>query len=82
MPSTVLVINYRHGKVDKRKALVKNIERIGVVFESKKLYDNQIPPFIVSWFREQSITIDEKSAQMLTDYVGNDISKLIPSWKN
>jgi DNA polymerase-3 subunit delta len=78
MPSTVLVINYRHGKVDKRRALVKNIERIGVVFESKKLYDNQIPPFIVSWFREQSITIDEKSAQMLTDYVGNDISKLIP----
>ncbi len=78
MPSTVLVINYRHGRVDKRKAVVKNIDKVGVVFESRKLYDNQIPPFIISWFREHSITIDEKSAQMLTDYVGNDISKLIP----
>lgn len=78
MASTVLVINYRHGTVDKRKAVVKNIDKIGVVFESKKLYDNQIPPFIVSWFREQAITIDDKAAQMLNDYVGNDISKLIP----
>lgn len=78
MPSTVLVINYRHGRVDKRKAVVKNIDKIGVVFESKKLYDNEIPPFINSWFREKGITIDDKAAQMLTDNVGNDISKLIP----
>lgn len=78
MLSTVLVINYKHGTVDKRKALVKHIEKIGVVFESKKLYENQIPAFITSWFREKEIGIDEKSAQMLTDYLGNDISKLIP----
>jgi DNA polymerase-3 subunit delta len=78
MPSTVLVINYRNGTVDKRRAVVKNIDKIGVVFDSKKLYDNQIPPFIVSWFKEQGVTIDEKSAQMLTDNVGNDISRLIP----
>lgn len=78
MPSTVLVINYKHGTVDRRKAVVKNIDKTGVVFESKKLYDNQIPAFITSWFREKGIGIDEKSAQMLTDFVGNDISKLIP----
>ena len=78
MLSTVLVINYKHGSVDKRKTLVKNIEKIGVVFESKKLYENQIPAFITFWFREKEIGIDEKSAQMLTDYLGNDISKLIP----
>lgn len=78
MPSTVLVINYKHGTLDRRKAVVKNIDKTGVVFESKKLYDNQIPAFITSWFREKGIGIDEKSAQMLTDFVGNDISKLIP----
>lgn len=78
MLSTVLVINYKHGSVDKRKSLVKNIDKIGVVFESKKLYENQIPAFITSWFREKEIGIDEKSAQMLTDNLGNDISKLIP----
>lgn len=78
MPSTVLVINYKHGSIDKRKALVKNIDITGVVFESKKMYDNQIPAFITTYFREKEIGIDEKSARMLADYVGNDISKLIP----
>ena len=78
MPSTILVINYKHGTVDKRKAVVKNILKIGEVFESKKLYENQIPAFIQSWLKEKGIGIDEKSAQMLTDFVGNDISKLIP----
>ncbi len=78
MPSTVLVINYKHGTVDRRKAWVKLTDKAGVVFESKKLYDNQIPPFIITYFREKQIGIDEKSARMLADHVGNDISKLIP----
>ncbi|MDO5522436.1 MAG: DNA polymerase III subunit delta [Bacteroidia bacterium] len=78
MRSTVLVISYKHGTVDKRKAVVKNIEKSGgVVFESKKWYENQIPAFIKGYFSEKNIKIDEKSAQMLTDFVGNDISKLI-----
>jgi DNA polymerase-3 subunit delta len=81
MPSTILVINYKHGTVDGRKAVVKSIGKMGVVFESKKLYDNQIPAFITSYFREKEIGIDDKSAQMLTDFVGNDISKLIPQFE-
>ena len=78
MHSTVLLITYKHGTVDRRKAWVKSIDKVGVLFESKKLYENQIPSFITSWFKERSIGIDAKSAQMLTDHVGNDISKLIP----
>ncbi len=78
MPSTVLVINYKHGTVDRRKAFVKNISEVGVLFESKRLYENQVPPFIIAWFKEKGIAIDLKSAQMLTDHVGNNISQLIP----
>ncbi len=78
MLSTVLVISYKHGTIDRRKAIVKSIEKMGVLFESKKMYENQIPAFITSWFKEREIGIDMKSAQMLTDHVGNDISKLIP----
>jgi DNA polymerase-3 subunit delta len=78
MSSTVLVINYKHGTVDKRKAVVRSILKTGEVFESRKLYENQIPAFIQSWLKDKKIAIDEKSAQMLTDFVGNDISKLIP----
>lgn len=78
MITTILVVNYKHGTVDKRKAVVKKIEKIGVVFESKKLYDYQMPGFIASYLKTKDIEIDMKSAQMLTDFVGNDISKLIP----
>lgn len=78
MPSTVLVLNYKHGTADKRKTWTKSIEKVGVVFESKKLYENQIPAFVTSYFREKEIGIDAKSAQMLTDFVGNDLSKLLP----
>lgn len=46
--STILVISYKHGTIDKRKAVMKKISSIGVIFESKKLYDNQIPGFIIS----------------------------------
>lgn len=78
MPTTILVINYKHSTLDKRKAVVKRIEKVGVVFESKKLYDNQMPGFIVSYLKTLNIGVDMKSAQMLSDFVGNDISKLIP----
>lgn len=78
LKSTVLVINYKHGSFDKRKAVIKNIEKNGgIVFESKKWYENQIPAFIKSYFSDKNLKIDEKSAQMITDFVGNDISKLI-----
>jgi DNA polymerase-3 subunit delta len=78
LKSTVLVISYKHGTVDKRKAVIKHIEKNGgVVFESKKWYENQVPSFIKNYFSERRIRIDEKSAQMITDFVGNDISKLI-----
>ncbi|MDR2058002.1 MAG: DNA polymerase III subunit delta [Dysgonamonadaceae bacterium] len=74
--STVLVINHKNGKLDGRKKLSAEIAKIGIVFESKKIYENQIPAFISSYLQEDQITIEPKAAQLLTDYLGNDLSKL------
>jgi DNA polymerase-3 subunit delta len=74
--STVLVINVKHGKLDGRKKLSGEIAKTGIVFESKKLYENQIPAFITTYLSKRKVKIDLKSAQMLTDYLGNDLSKL------
>lgn len=81
MPSTVLVISYKHKSVDGRKTVLKVIQKNGIVFESKKLYDSQVTTFTKNYFKEKQINIDEKSAQMLTDFVGNDLSKLIQQLK-
>lgn len=74
--STVLVINVKHGKLDGRKKLSGEIDKTGIVFESKKLYESQIPVFITAFLQKRNVKIDSKSAQMLSDYLGNDLSKL------
>ena len=74
--STILVINFKHGKLVGRKKLTEEIDKTGIVFESKKLYENQIPAFITSYLHKRKVKIDLKSAQMLTDSLGNDLSKL------
>lgn len=75
-PSTVLVINYKYKTIDKRKSLYKAIQKIGVVFESKKLYENQVADWIKRTLSSQNYTIVPKAAQMLVEFLGNDLSKI------
>ncbi len=76
LPSTVLVINYKYAKLDGRKKLAGEIASRGILFESKKVYENKIPGFITSYLQEKALTIDAKSSQMLSDYLGTDLSKI------
>ncbi|MDR3245938.1 MAG: DNA polymerase III subunit delta [Prevotellaceae bacterium] len=76
VPSTILVICHKYKKLDGRKSVLAETKKIGVVFESKKKYDSQMPAFIVSFVKKEGLDIDAKSAQMLSDYLGNDISRL------
>lgn len=75
-PTTMLVLCYKYKKLDGRKALSKLIKEKGVVFESKKLYDNQVPDWIKRMLASKGYTITEKSAQMLTEFLGTDLSKI------
>lgn len=74
--TTILVLNYKNGTLDKRKKLYATIEKHGVVFESGKIPEYKIPAFISSYIQNKGLSIDQKSAQMLSDYLGNDLSKL------
>ncbi|MHA7844213.1 MAG: DNA polymerase III subunit delta [Winogradskyella sp.] len=76
-PTTVLVVNYKYKKIDKRKALYKAINKHGsVVFESKKLYDNQVPDWIRHVLKGDGYDISPKAAQMLVEFLGTDLSKV------
>ena len=74
--STVFVLCHKYKKLDGRKSLLMEAKKTGIVFESKKIYDNKMPGFIISFMKQRSMDIDGKSAQMLTDYLGNDLSRL------
>ena len=75
-PTTILVFNYKYKKLDKRRALAKKIDKMGVLFESKKLYDSNIPGWIQSYLKEKGYAITPKATQMITDFLGNDLHKV------
>ncbi|MCF7569446.1 DNA polymerase III subunit delta [Sabulilitoribacter arenilitoris] len=75
-PTTVLVINYKYKKLDKRKALYKAINKVGVVYESKQLYENQVADWIRRVLSSKKYTISPKAAQMLVEFLGTDLSKI------
>lgn len=75
-PQTILVLNHKHKKIDGRLSLVKNIKKTGVVFESKKLYDNQVAPWIKSYLKTKKIAIEPQAAMILTEFLGTDLSKI------
>jgi DNA polymerase-3 subunit delta len=75
-PTTVLVINYKYKKIDKRKALYKSLKKNSVVFESNKLYENQVAEWIRQTLVPEGYTIAPKAAQMLVEFLGTDLSKI------
>jgi len=75
-PTTVLVFCYKYKTLDKRKKLAKIIGKSGVLFESKKLYENQVPDWIRRVLSGRGYTITPKAAQMLVEFLGNDLSKV------
>src|SRR5690554_4062731 len=75
-PTTVLVLCYKYKTLDKRKKLAKTIVEKGVLFESKKLYEDKIPAWIQRVLASKGYTITQKSSQMLVEFLGNDLSKI------
>ncbi len=75
-PTTILVVNYKYKKIDKRKALYKTLKKTGIVYESKKLYENQVADWIRRVLSPKGYQISPKAAQMLVEFLGTDLSKI------
>ena len=74
--TTVLVICYKYKKLDKRKALYKAVKKVGVVFESKKLYENKVIEWLRKTLLSSGYTISHKAAILLVEYLGTDLSRI------
>lgn len=74
--STILVICYKHGTMDRRKKLLSAISRVGVVFESNKIWESQLPSFVDDYLKQQRTTIDRSACVMLCGCVGTDLSRM------
>ncbi len=76
MPSTVLVFCYKYKTLDKRKKVTKTLAKNGLLFESKKLYENQVGQWITRILKSKNFTIEPKANAMLVEFLGNDLSKI------
>ena len=76
LKSTLLVICHKHKKLDKRKSFSKTIVDRSVFFTSEKMYDNKIPSWVVQWFRDEGYKISEPAAEMMAEFIGNDLSRI------
>ena len=75
--STILVLCHKNGKIDGRKReYVKAVQQAGILFESSKLRDRDLPPFIENYLKERNVSIDMKSTQLIADAIGSDLNRL------
>lgn len=75
-PSTILVLCYKYNKLDKRKKLYKSIKKSGVIFEGKKLYENQVGDWIKKSLHSRGYGITFKAANLLVEFLGTDLGKI------
>ena len=76
LESTILIINYKHKSIDKRKSSSKELKKNAKVFESKKLYDNQVQNWISDTVNSAGFSIDRKSVSLINEHLGNSLSKI------
>lgn len=75
-PSTILVFCYKYKKVDGRKAIGKKLKKKAVFFESKKLYDNQVPDWISANLKAKNYTITPQANILIAEFLGTELSKI------
>ena len=76
METTVLVFCYKYKTLDKRKKLTKLLAKNGIVYESKKLYENQVGEWIKRVLSGKKYAIEPKANAMLVEFLGTDLSKI------
>ena len=77
MPSTVFVVCHKHKKYDMRTRLGKSLQGKNILlFDSKKLYDNQLPDWIAGYAKSKGIEATPPAAALMAEYLGADLAKI------
>ncbi len=74
--TTILVWCHKNGKIDGRSKMLSLASANGIVFESKKLRDYELPDFIKSYLGEKQIEIEGKASEMIAEHVGSDLCRI------
>ncbi|MEX0967864.1 MAG: DNA polymerase III subunit delta [Bacteroidia bacterium] len=76
VPSTLLVIAYKHKKLDKRTKFYNAVKKHTTYFESQQLNEYKVPEWILNEMKKRGYRIAPKAAQLLTEYTGTSLEKI------
>ena len=72
---SILVLAFNEN-IDKRKKIYKSSQKNGVVFESKKIYENQVYKWIEDQCALMSLNLHPNSIKIISDFTGNDLLQI------
>ncbi len=75
-PQTILVYCHKNGKIDARRKFVTKAKTLGVVFESKKVGERDLPSFVEQFLRARGKTIDRRTSEVIAASIGSDLCRL------
>lgn len=77
-PTTVLVLCYKHKKIDGRKSILKSAQKGGgQVFLSDKVREDRLPDLLITFAKNQKRKLGGAEATLLANHLGTDLSKAI-----
>lgn len=74
--STILVVAYKDKKIDGRTNFSKVIKKNGELFQTKKIFENQLPDWTRNMIQSKGFNITPSALQLLIDSIGNDLNRL------
>ena len=72
---TILVLSFDKS-IDKRKKIYKSCLKYGSVFESKKIYENQVYGWIQEQCKFKSLNLHPNSIKIIENFSGNDLLQI------
>ena len=76
LKSTILILSYKNGTMDRRKKVVSLIENSGVVYVSNRVKEYALPQFITDYLKRKHVAIDHQATMMLVENIGSDLNRM------
>ena len=72
-----MVFCHKYGKVDKRNKAIKDLDARYTLFESNKIREYQTTGWITNYVKQKQVKIEPDAVNLLAEYLGTDLSKII-----
>jgi DNA polymerase-3 subunit delta len=74
LASTILVLVNKNKTIDKK--FLDKVNKSGIVFESAKLYENKVIPWIDKYVRDKRFSIETSATSLIFECLGNNLQKI------